>query len=104
VDVAADRRQGGTVRLKAVGPEVGAEYAPRLLDMLDQPGQRDAQRIGVVEAADREVARFDERAVDAACRSRVLAIDVLAEHHRVHDRQDPGAAVIVAFDLLVVRK
>ena len=30
MDVAADRLQGGTVRLKAVGPEVGAEYAPRL--------------------------------------------------------------------------
>src|SRR5262249_28165554 len=64
VDVAADRRQRRTVRLKAVGPEIGAEYAARLLDVLDQPRQRDAQRIGVIEAADREIARFPERAVN----------------------------------------
>src|SRR5690242_2451183 len=104
VDVAADRRQGRTVRLEAVGPEIGAEYAPRLLDMLDQPRQRDAQRIGVIQAADREVARFDERAVNAARRPRVLAIEVLAQRHGMHDRQDTRATVIVLFDLFIVRK
>jgi hypothetical protein len=45
VDVAADRLEGGTVRLEPIGPEVIAEYAPRLLDMIDQPWQRDAQCI-----------------------------------------------------------
>src|SRR5438105_7402763 len=95
VDVAADRRQRGTVRLKAVGPEIGPEYAPRLLDVVNQPGQRDAQRISIVEAADREVARLPERPVNAARRPRVLAMEVLAQRHGMHDRQDARAAVVV---------
>src|SRR5919198_6621935 len=104
MDVAADRLEGGAVGLETIGPEIRAEYAPCLFDVIDQPRQRDAQRIGVVKAADREVARFHERPVDAARGPRMRAVDVLAQHHRMHDRQDARAVVIIPFDLLVVRK
>src|SRR5262245_63954721 len=64
VDVAADRLEGRPVGFETIGPEVLAELAPGFLDVIDQPRQRDAQGIGVVEAVDREVARFYERPVE----------------------------------------
>ena len=57
VHVAAHRGEGGAVRLNAVGPEVRAEYAPRLLDVVEQERQREMQRVAVVEAGDRDIAR-----------------------------------------------
>jgi hypothetical protein len=48
VDIAADRLEGRPVRLEAVGPKILAELAPGFLDVIDQPRQREAQRIGVV--------------------------------------------------------
>src|SRR5262249_15195578 len=89
---------------ETIGPEVLAELAPGFLDVIDQPRQRDAQGIGVVEAVDREVARFYERPVDAARRPRMRTIDVLTQHHRVHDRQNARAAIIVPLDLFMVRE
>ena len=47
--IAPDRLEGRTVRLETIGPEILAEDAPSLLDVVDQPGQRDPQRISVVE-------------------------------------------------------
>ena len=104
VHVAADRLESRPVRLETIGPKVLAEHAPRLLDMVDQPGQCEPQRVGVIEAFDREIARFAEGAVDAARHPRMGAMNVLAHHHRVHDREDAGAAVIVLLDVLVVGK
>src|SRR5258708_6019013 len=89
------RTQEGEV---AVGPRIG------LTNAVDQPWQRNAQRIGVVEATDRKIARFGERAVDAARRPRMCAMHVRAQHHGVHDRQNARAAVIIPLDLLVARK
>src|SRR5439155_2741459 len=37
---AADRFPGRPIALDAVGPEILAEHAPALLDVIDQPGQR----------------------------------------------------------------
>src|SRR5262249_20262810 len=67
VHEAADRFPGRSVGLDPVGPEILAEHAPALLDMVDQPRQRDAQRIGVVEAIDCDRLRLAERLVDALC-------------------------------------
>src|SRR5258705_11092154 len=64
VDVIPEGREGRTVRLQAVGPEILAEHPPCLLDMIDQEGQRQVQRVGVVEALHREVARRAECAVE----------------------------------------
>src|SRR5262245_63038637 len=77
VDVAADRLEGRPVGFETIGPEVLAELAPGFLDVIDQPRQRDAQGIGVVEAVDCEIARFYERPVDAARRPRMRTMDVL---------------------------
>src|SRR5262245_46017369 len=55
VDVASQRREGRPVRLEPVRPEILAEHAPRLFHMIDQPRQRDAQRIGIIKAADCEI-------------------------------------------------
>src|SRR5215470_13718380 len=52
VHKAADRFPGRPVGLDAIGPEILAEDAPVLLDVVDQPRERDPQRIGVVEAVD----------------------------------------------------
>src|SRR5712671_4261766 len=102
VDVIPEGREGRTVRLQAVGPEILAEHPPGLLDMIDQERQRQVQRIGVVEALRREVARRAECLVEALRDPRVLAKNVLADHDRVHDRKNPGAPVIVLLDRLVV--
>src|SRR2546430_1362524 len=104
VDVAADRLERRPVWLEPVGPEVLAELAPRFLDVIDQPRQRDAQRIGVVKAVEREVARLHERPVDVARRPRMRTMHVLAQHHRVHDRQNARAAVIIALDVFIIRE
>src|SRR5436309_2469830 len=64
---AADRFPGRPVGLHAIGPKILAEHAPVLLDVVDQPRERDAQRIGVVEAVDRNRPRLAERLVDALC-------------------------------------
>src|SRR6266478_7120348 len=69
VHVAADRLESRAIGFESIGPEIGAKHPPRFFDVIDQPRQRNAQRIGVVEATDRKIARFDERAVDAARRT-----------------------------------
>src|SRR5712671_7522153 len=76
VDVIPECREGRTVRLQAVGPEILAEHPPGFLDMIDQEGQRQVQRIGVVETVHRDVARRAECAVEALGHPGVLAIDV----------------------------
>jgi len=46
MNVAADGFEGGPVPLETIGPEIVAEYAPSLLDMIDEPRQSDPQRVG----------------------------------------------------------
>src|SRR5258705_11968600 len=60
VNVAADGFEGGPVRLETVGPEIVAEHAPGLLHVIDEPGQMDTERIGVVQTVDRQLARSHE--------------------------------------------
>src|SRR5436305_4759467 len=81
-----------------------AEQPPSLLDMIDEPRQRNAQSIGVIQAVDSDVARFAERLIDAPRRPWMGAVDVLAQHYDVHDRKNPCAAVVFLLDELVVGK
>src|SRR5690242_7634623 len=64
VDVLPDRRERRAVGREAVGPEIVAEHAPGLLDVVDEERQREMQRVGVVEAVDRDVARRAECLVE----------------------------------------
>src|SRR5215831_12674133 len=104
VHEAADRLPGGPVGLDAIGPEILAEDAPILLDVIDQPRQRDAQRVSVVEPVDRDRLGVAERLVDAPCDPGMLAMYVLAYHHGMHDREDLGAPVVMSLDRLEVRE
>src|SRR5215813_1213621 len=104
VHEAADRLPGWPVGLDAVSPEILAEHAPILLDVVDQPRQRDAQRVGVIEAVDRDRLGVAERLVDTLCDPRMLAMHVLAHHHGMHDREDLGALVVMSLDRLEVRE
>src|SRR6266851_9311014 len=45
-----------------------------------------------------------ERLVHAQRHPRIALVDVVSDHHRVHDRVDLGTSVIVLLDLGVVRK
>src|SRR5262249_41117837 len=65
VDIAAERIPGGTVLLQAISPEIFAEDAARLLDVIDQERERDHQRIGVVIGLECRIARLHERAIKA---------------------------------------
>src|SRR5688572_7277226 len=71
---------------------------------MDQPRKRKAQRVRVVESVDRQIASFAKGRIDAAGRPRVFAINIVAEHHRMHNREDAGATIIVLLYLIVVRK
>src|SRR5215467_1401560 len=102
VHVLPDRAKRRAIGLEAVGPKVLAEDAPGLLDVVDQERQRQMQRVGVVEAVRRDITRLAERPVKALRRPRVLAIDVVADYHGVHDRKDLRTPVVVLRDLLVV--
>ena len=102
VDILSDRGERRAVRLEPIGPEILAEHIPGLLDVTEEPGQRDAQRVGVVKSADREVAGLPERRVEAPGGPGMGAMDILPQHHDMHDREYAGAPVIVLFDALVV--
>ncbi len=71
---------------------------------MDQPGKRKAQRVRVVEPVYRYIPRLAKGPVDAPGHPRVLSIDILAHHRRMHDRENAGAAVIILLYLVVVRK
>ena len=71
--------------------------------MVEQPGQGEAQRVGVVEALDRNVARLDQRIIQGLGGPRMIGDHIRAHGDRVHDREDLGLAVIGLLDLLEVR-
>ena len=75
-----------------------------LLDQRLQPGERGLGRAHVGEQIIGMVLGAAERLVERERHPRVAVVDVAADHHRVHDRIDPGAPVIVLLLLGVVRK
>src|SRR5262245_41153463 len=72
--------------------------------MVDEPRQREAQRVRVVESVDGQIPSFAERLVYTPGDPRMRAIDIVAYHHRMHDREDAGATIIILLQLIVVRK
>src|SRR4030088_1953818 len=79
MNIAAECRQRRPVRFKTIGPEVLTEDAPRLLDMIEQKRQSDAQRVGVIETLDRNIARLLEGLVKACGHPGAFAMHIFAD-------------------------
>src|SRR5207248_744516 len=85
-----------------VGPEILPKDAPNLLDVIDQPRQREPERIGVVQSVHRDRFGFAKRLVNALRDPWVFTVYVFAHDNRVHDREDFRASVPISLGLLVV--
>src|SRR5262245_36371819 len=72
--------------------------------MVDEPRQREAQRVRVVESVDGQIPSFAERLVYTPGHPGMLAMDIVAYDHRMHDREDAGATIIILLQLIVVGK
>ncbi|MQA95431.1 MAG: hypothetical protein GEV11_12560 [Streptosporangiales bacterium] len=89
--VAAEGGEGGLVAGEAVGPVVvGAECAAAAGQFLVQPGQHVALRLGVVHLRHRAPPGQLEGLVQLARQPAVPLVQLPAQHHDVHDREDPG--------------
>src|SRR5262249_4353978 len=79
------------VRFEPVPPRVGAERLLLLAQDLRRPGEREVARVLHVAVA--ELLRLLER-LQHAYRDPWMALeDLVLDHHRVHDREDPAAFV-----------
>src|SRR5262249_18013739 len=92
------------VRLKAIGPILLSHDAPGFLDVIEQPRQRQAQGIAVIESVDGEIARLAQRTIEAFRHPWMRAMHVLAHRNGMHDRKNACAAPIVLLHFFVVGK
>src|SRR6266849_3882597 len=87
------------VRLKAVRPEVCPHFTASFLDVRGQPGQHNL-----------ESRRFNQILVDFLLRKTkcleerlaypsILLINLPANNHRMHDRENAGTAKVIALNL-----
>ena len=57
-----------------------------------------AERAFAKSMVDRDIARLHECLVEAARSPGMVAIDVLAQYHGMHDRKNSGAAKVIGLD------
>ena len=94
----------GRFLLDAVGKPVGTDDRLLFFQQRLQPGERGLRRSGLQDVVVGIVLGAAQRLVEAQRHPGIALVDVAADHHRVHDRIDLGAPVIVLLELAVVRK
>src|SRR5215475_14577486 len=88
----------GCLRLISPTPAV-REQPARSFHLVDDPGETDRQRIGVVHRLLGNVACPAESMIEAYRKPGFLVIEIGFQHKRMHDREDACLAVVLDFDL-----
>ena len=83
---------------KTIGPVVVAEQLPGFLEVLDQPRLHEPKCRRVVDARIRFVTRGQERLVQRLRDPAMPFVDIAAQHHDVHDREDVGGGEVLLLD------
>ena len=96
------RLEARAVGLDAAGIGIAAEHLVELVDVLVQPRQH--QRVAALEPRQREVLGVDEALVEPVGDRRVALVDVAADHHQMHHREDARRLGELALDRARVRE
>ncbi len=72
--------------------------------MIDQPRQRQPQRIGIIKPVDRKIARRTEGMIETLGNAGIGAVHAFADDDHMHHRQDAGAYKVIALDRLEIRE
>ena len=99
VGVLQQRLDGRPVLLDAVRKPVRPDDRLLLLDQRLQPGERGLRRAEIGELVVGVFLGLAERLVERERHPGIAIVDVAADHDRMHDRIDLGAAVIVLLHL-----
>src|SRR4030081_2127703 len=97
-----ERIERGAVLLDPVGPEVPPEDLLRALRVRGTPGDRVIRRVAVDRAGEAAALGLAKRGVQVHRRPGVALEHIAAQGDDVHDREDPGLAVVLLLDRAVV--